>query len=96
MATTNTDRAVEELQSLADSAEALLDSAEGQVSEKTLVAREKLMAAIERAKTTCRKLEDKAIAGARATDQAIRTHPYESMFVSFGLGLVVGLLLRKK
>lgn len=93
---TSTEQIMEDLQNLAADAEVLLASTGEVAGSKASAAREKLMAAIETAKNTCKKLEKKAVAGAKATDQAIRTHPYESMFVALGLGIVIGLLIRRK
>lgn len=33
--------------------------------------------------------------GAKATDDAIRTHPYESLAITLGLGVLLGTLLRR-
>ena len=43
-----------------------------------------------------RNLEEKAAQGARATDEVIRSHPYESLGVAFGVGLLVGSLVTRK
>jgi ElaB/YqjD/DUF883 family membrane-anchored ribosome-binding protein len=37
----------------------------------------------------------RVITGAKATDETIRSHPYESLAVTFGLGVVLGALLRR-
>ena len=37
-------------------------------------------------------LRQKAIAGAKATDESIRRNPYPSIGILFGLGLVLGIL----
>ena len=34
--------------------------------------------------------------GARATDQSIRSHPYESIAVAVGVGVIIGLLIGRK
>ena len=58
--------------------------------------RNRLSSAIESAKATYHRLEGKAVAGAKATDKVIREHPYESLGVAFGLGLLVGVLVTRK
>jgi ElaB/YqjD/DUF883 family membrane-anchored ribosome-binding protein len=58
--------------------------------------RARLSSAIESAKATYNRLEGKAVAGAKATDKAIRAHPYESLGVAFGMGLLVGVLMGRK
>jgi len=55
----------------------------------------KLETAIERAKDTCERLEEKAAAAARATDKAIKNHPYEAIGVALGLGLLIGVLVMR-
>jgi ElaB/YqjD/DUF883 family membrane-anchored ribosome-binding protein len=37
-------------------------------------------------------VKQKAIAGARTTDQAIRQSPYQTIGIIFGVGIIVGLL----
>ena len=56
----------------------------------------RLSSAIDSAKATYRRLEERAVAGAKATDKVIREHPYESLGVAFGLGLLVGVLVTRK
>ena len=41
-------------------------------------------------------MEEKTIAVAKATDRTIREHPYESIGIAFGLGLLVGVLVARK
>ena len=78
-----------------DSEELLHDSADA-IGEKALALRERLSKAVEAAKATCRNLEEKAIEGAKATDKVIRAHPYESVGVAFGIGLLIGVLVARK
>jgi ElaB/YqjD/DUF883 family membrane-anchored ribosome-binding protein len=37
----------------------------------------------------------KVVAGARVTDQTIRAHPYESLAVALGIGVLLGALIRR-
>ena len=48
--------------------------------------------AIEKAKDTCERLEEKTVAAAKTADKAVRTHPYQAMGIAFGVGLLVGVL----
>ena len=54
--------------------------------------RAKLEAAVEKAKAVCERLEQKTVEAAKVTDKAIREHPYESIGIAFGVGLLVGLV----
>ena len=55
----------------------------------------KLEAAVERAKATCERLEERAAAAARATDKVIKKHPYEAISVALGLGVLIGVLVMR-
>jgi ElaB/YqjD/DUF883 family membrane-anchored ribosome-binding protein len=37
----------------------------------------------------------KVVAGARATDETIRSHPYESLAIALGVGVLLGALIRR-
>jgi ElaB/YqjD/DUF883 family membrane-anchored ribosome-binding protein len=52
----------------------------------------KLELAVEKAKDVCERLEQKTVAAAKATDKAVREHPYHAVGVAFGLGVLVGVL----
>jgi ElaB/YqjD/DUF883 family membrane-anchored ribosome-binding protein len=57
--------------------------------------RAKLVAAIEKAKDVCDRLQEQTVAAAKASDKAVREHPYQAVGVAFGLGLLVGLLVAR-
>ena len=52
----------------------------------------RLEAATEKAKEVYEKLQNKTTAAAKATDQAVRTHPYQAMGIAFGVGVLIGVL----
>jgi ElaB/YqjD/DUF883 family membrane-anchored ribosome-binding protein len=52
----------------------------------------KLEKVVENAKELCDRLQDQTAAAAKATDNTIREHPYQSIGVAFGLGVLVGVL----
>lgn len=88
----NTEKLVAELKHLSRNAEDLLESTAGELTDTAKEARTRLRAALESAKDTCGRLQEKAVAGAKATDEVIREHPYQSMGVAFGVGLLIGVL----
>ena len=57
--------------------------------------RAKLEAATEKAKEVCQRLQDETVAAARATDKAVREHPYQAIGVAFGLGVLIGVLVSR-
>jgi len=92
----NTDRLVADLKTVTHDAEELLKTVSGDRENGSNDMRMRLSSAIESAKATYRQLQDKAVAGAKATDKVIRDHPYESLGVAFGVGLLVGVLVTRK
>ena len=94
------ERVVEDLRQLARDAEALLQATASDVSDKAREARERLAQALERAKATCAELEEgvvvRAREAARRADSVIRQHPYETIGLSFALGLLIGVLLGRR
>jgi len=86
----------QDLRVLVRDAEELLKATAGDMSDKTKEVRSRLSEALGKAKVTCQELEEKTIATAKATDQVIRTHPYESIGIAFGVGLLIGVLVARK
>lgn len=93
---TSTEKIVTDLKTLSRDAEALMDATAGQAGEKATELRKRLSAALESAKATCHRVEEKAIASAKVADQKIREHPYESIGVAFGIGLLIGVLVGRR
>jgi ElaB/YqjD/DUF883 family membrane-anchored ribosome-binding protein len=72
-----------------------MDTIEREDSEQSEL-RAKLDAAIEKAKAVCERLQEKTVQAAKATDKTVREHPYESIGVAFGLGLLIGVLVCRR
>jgi ElaB/YqjD/DUF883 family membrane-anchored ribosome-binding protein len=89
-----------DLENLTQNAEDLLKTTAGDVSEKTKEVRSRVAAALESAKATCVRLQAQSVAtakeAAKKTDAVIREHPYESIGVAFGLGVLIGVLVIRK
>jgi len=86
------EKALDDLGKAVREGEQMLEAAEGEPGEKGRALRAKLEAAIEKAKDLCDRLQDKTLEAAKVTDKTIREHPYESIGIAFGLGLLVGVL----
>lgn len=63
-------------------------------SEKSDI-RARLEAAVEKAKAACDRLEEKTVAAAKATDKAVREHPYQAVGIAFGVGILIGVLVAR-
>lgn len=89
-----------DLENLTRDAEDLLKATAGDVSEKAKEARTRVAAALERAKTTCVHLQEQTVATAKAAakkaDTVIREHPYESIGVALGVGVLLGIVIARK
>ncbi len=68
-----------------------MNASEREDNEKSEL-RTKLETAIQKAKEACERLEEKTAAAAKAADQLVREHPYQSIGIAFGLGVLVGVL----
>ena len=90
------ERLASDLKAVMRDAEELMKATAGQAGEKVSEVRSRLASALESAKATCQRLEEKTIAAAKATDRTIREHPYESLGVAFGVGLLVGVLVARR
>ena len=92
----STERLLRDLQNVVRDGEELLRAGVQDLSDKGVAARERLAAALEVAKETRRRLEERAIAGAKATDKLVREYPYQSLGAAFGLGLLIGVLANRR
>jgi ElaB/YqjD/DUF883 family membrane-anchored ribosome-binding protein len=92
----STQKLLHDLLQVVHDGEEVLRAGAGELGEKSSAARAKLSAALASAKETARKIQDKAVVGAKATDKVIREHPYESIGVAFCIGLLVGVLVNRK
>jgi len=95
-----TDRLVRDFKTVVADAEALLrataDDISGGLGDKAREARERLNASLDAAKSSFHTLESKALASMRATDRMIRDHPYQSLGIALGAGLLVGILMSRR
>jgi ElaB/YqjD/DUF883 family membrane-anchored ribosome-binding protein len=95
-AETANEKLTEDLKSLIQDAEALMKATSSEAGERLDEIRGRLAAAVESAKASCQWAEERTRAAAQATDQMIRDHPYESIGVAFGVGLLVGLIIWRR
>jgi ElaB/YqjD/DUF883 family membrane-anchored ribosome-binding protein len=91
----STEKLLNELREVVEDGEELLRAGANELSEKGMAARQRLATALESAKETGRKLQERTVAGAKATDKIIREHPYQSIGIAFGVGLLIGVLVNR-
>lgn len=94
------ERVMADLQALAHDTETLIRATAENAGDKAREARTRVLGALERAKTTCAELQAQSVQSARAAakqaDETIRAHPYESLAIALGIGILVGAVLRRK
>jgi ElaB/YqjD/DUF883 family membrane-anchored ribosome-binding protein len=90
------DKLVGDLKVVAKDAEELIKATAGDLGERAKAARARLTVALENAKATGAKIQQKAIERAKATDEAIHEHPYPAIGIAFGVGLLIGFVLGRK
>ena len=81
---------------LADDARALMAATADVAGEKVSEARKRLAAALENGKEIYGRVRDKAVEGAKATDQAVREHPYQAIGIALGVGALIGYLATRR
>jgi ElaB/YqjD/DUF883 family membrane-anchored ribosome-binding protein len=74
---------------LVEDAHALMTATADAAGEKVEVARERVAAALENVKEMASNVRERAIAGANATDEAVRENPY----IALGIGALAGALI---
>ncbi len=81
---------------LADDARALMAATADVAGEKVSEARKRLAAALESGKEIYGRVRDKAVEGAKATDQAVHEHPYQAIGIALGVGALIGYLATRR
>ncbi len=89
------EKALKDLSEAVREGEELLSEAMGGEGENGRALRAKLEAAVDKAREMYDRLQEKTVEAAKATDKTIRAHPYESIGVAFGVGLLVGVLVMR-
>jgi ElaB/YqjD/DUF883 family membrane-anchored ribosome-binding protein len=77
-------------------AEALARVTAGDLGDKVREARARLATSLEKARHSFDHLQEQAIEKAKEADKVIRAHPYESVGVAFGFGILLGVVLGRR
>lgn len=92
----STEKLLQDLKEVVRDGEELLRAGVADLGDRGAAAREKLAAALEVAKDTQRRLQERAIEGAKSADKFIRGNPYQSIGIAFGAGMLLGLLASRR
>ncbi len=93
---TETEQLVTDLKTVARDAEELVKITAGDVGQKAREARSRLVTALGSARISAKALQEKAMEGAKATDEVIRSHPYPALGIAFAVGLLIGVLANRR
>ena len=86
----------DDVNALAEDTRALLDATADVAGEHITAARQRLAAALARGKDICGRVREKAVEGAKATDQAVHEHPYQAIGIAFAVGTLIGYLSARR
>jgi ElaB/YqjD/DUF883 family membrane-anchored ribosome-binding protein len=81
---------------LAEDARALMAATADVAGEKVSDARKRLAVALENGREIFGRVKDKAVDGAKATDQAVHEHPYQAIGIALGIGALIGYLAARR
>jgi ElaB/YqjD/DUF883 family membrane-anchored ribosome-binding protein len=82
---------------LAEDARALLAATADVAGEKIGEARRRLAAALESGREIYYgRVRDQAVEKARAVDETVHEHPYQTMGLAFGVGVLIGVLVTRR
>ena len=81
---------------LAEDARALMAATADVAGDKVAEARRRLAAALDSGRQVFGRVREKAVEGVKAADQLVRENPYQTLVIAFGVGAVIGYLLRRR
>jgi ElaB/YqjD/DUF883 family membrane-anchored ribosome-binding protein len=94
------ERLLADFKAIAADAEALLLATQDDMSEKARETRARLASALAKAKASYQDAEAEGLGAAeealRKADRVIREHPYESIGIALGVGVLLGAIFRPK
>ena len=85
-----------DMSTLANDARSLITATTDVASQKLGEARQRIVETVESAKETAGRVRDQAVDYAKATDHAVRQHPYQAIGIAVGVGALVGYLVVRR
>jgi ElaB/YqjD/DUF883 family membrane-anchored ribosome-binding protein len=81
---------------LVEDARGLLEATSEIADERIAAARQRLAEALDAGRETYEHLQDKVVQGAKVADRAVRSHPYQSIALAFGIGALAGIVFSRR
>ncbi|HWW00311.1 MAG TPA: hypothetical protein VNZ64_11490 [Candidatus Acidoferrum sp.] len=85
-----------DLGTLAEDARALMTATADVAGDKVAEARRRLAAALDSGKRIFGRVKEKAVEGAKATDEVVHEHPYQAIGIALGVGALIGFLAARR
>lgn len=89
---TQIDRVVDDLKVLGHDADELVRATAGGARETACEARARLGRALEAARQSCDRAQRRMKERVKMVDEVVQNHPYETVGIAFGVGLVLGAM----
>jgi ElaB/YqjD/DUF883 family membrane-anchored ribosome-binding protein len=83
------DKLIDELTRVVQGADELAEAARAHLPQE---ATREISTRLDRLKESCNRLKEHGLAGAAATDKILRRHPYSSVGIAFGLGILAAAI----
>ncbi len=94
------EKLADDLKAIAHDGEVLFRETAGQIGEKAKDARDRLKRGIEVAKEHLTEIQQQSIKqakiAAKATDEFVHEHPWQSVGIAFGVGALIGILIGRR
>lgn len=88
---------IDQLEDMVDEASQLIQETTEETIKKQLNAfRDNMQDLSEKLKGYYEDVEEAVVSGAKTTDKAIRSHPYEALAISLAIGVLIGALIRSR
>ena len=81
---------------LAEDARALITATADVAGDEIGKARKRLAAALDSGKELYGRAREKAVEGARFTNEAVHEHPYQAIAIGVGVGVLLGYLITRR
>jgi ElaB/YqjD/DUF883 family membrane-anchored ribosome-binding protein len=91
----HTQAITDDMGQLAEDARGLVTATADGAGAKVGEARERLSAALDRGKEMYGRVREKAVEGAKASNQTVHEHPYQAITIGVGIGAILGYLVAR-
>ena len=93
------EKLVEDLKTVISDAEELLRATASHAGDRVSTVRQKVQDSLQRAKAELADVDvllEQGKEAARATDEYVRAHPWQSVGIAAGIGVIIGLLISRR